>query len=86
MIEAMGDVSRWKAAGPDGFPADAFRELPVLSSAATLIFNAVMISGVIPLPMLGKYIVPRDRPKKDPAHCAAKRQMSLINALAKAWG
>ena len=84
IIKAVGDLGRWKAAGPDTYPIDVYRSLPALYPIITHLFNAIMISGIIPKSLLEVHIVPLDKPKKDPSQCTSKRPISLINALSKA--
>ena len=82
----MGDLSGRKAVGPDGYLADVFRFLPALFPVINVLFNAIIVSGVILKPILAIHIVPPDKPKGGPTQCAAKRPISLICALSKALG
>ena len=66
IIKAVGDLARWKAAGPDTYPIDAYRSLPALYPIIAHLFNVVMISGVTSKELLEVHIVPHDKPTKDP--------------------
>ena len=84
VYRAVRSLAKKKAAGPDGFPAEVYQQLPGVLRPLRELFNLIIKTGHIPLPMLQLYIVPLDKPNKDPEECKNKRPISLLNTLSKA--
>ena len=84
VYRAVRSLAKKKAAGPDGFPAEVYQQLPGVLQPQKELFNLILKTGHIPLPMLKLHIVPLDKPNKDPEECRGKRPISLLNTLTKA--
>ena len=83
VVKAASCLKTGKAPGPDGVPAEVFQKLTTLWGPLRLLFNCIMRTGVIPVQMLRVYLVPLDKPGRDPELCSTKRPISLICAVAK---
>ena len=81
--KAVHGMSKRKAAGPDGFVIEVYQNLPGILAPLRQLFNLIMDTGSLPLPMLKLHIVPLDKPLKDPEECSSKRPISLLNTLSK---
>ena len=83
IAEAVGEPAEGRAPGPDGFPAELFRKLPILQDALTILFNIILETGDIPTALRRIYLVPILKPSKDPQLCASRRPISLLSAIIK---
>ena len=83
IYRAVHNLAKKKAAGPDGYPAEVYQQLSSALRPLRDLFNVILSTGHIPLPMLQLHIVPPDKPNKDPEKCKAKRPISLLNTLSK---
>ena len=82
--KAIHSLSRGEATGPDGLMAEVYQNLPCLHKPIQALFNVILDTGNIPLPMLKLHIIPLDKAQKGPELCRSKRPISLINAISKA--
>ena len=83
VTKAISILSVGKAAGPDGVPAEIYKEMPTLWEHIKVFINCVLSKGRVPAPLLMVHPVPLDKPQKDPEECKSKRPISLINTMAK---
>ena len=83
VYRAIHSLSKSKAAGPDGYTAEVYQNLPGILQPLQDLFNAIMSTGHIPLPMLKLHIAPLGKPTRDPEACGSKRPISLLDALSK---
>ena len=84
VAKAVRSLAAGKAAGPDGLPAEIFCNLSATWELVGAVFNGVMGRGVFPSGLRRLYIIPLDKPGRNPERCESKRPISLICALAKA--
>ena len=66
-----GTLQKKKAPGPDGYPAEIYQGLPDIIQPLCDLFNLILTSGSIPLPLLKLNIAPLDKPNKNPEECGA---------------
>ena len=81
--KAAGGLAAGKATGPDGFPVEVYNNMPGLWPLLAEMFTSIIEHGKIPDSWLQLYIIPLDKPGKDPRKCENKRPISLINAAVK---
>ena len=84
VYRAIHGLQKRKAPGPDGYMAEIYQNLPDTLPPLKDLFNLILTTGSIPLPMLKLHIVPLDKPQKNPEECGSKRPISLLNILSKA--
>ena len=83
VYKAVHGLSKKKASGPDGFMVEVYQNMPGVLPPLRQLFNLVLETGHLPLPMLKLHIVPLEKPQKDPEECGAKRPISLLNTISK---
>ena len=83
VYKAVHSMSKKKASGPDGFMAEAYQNLPGVLNPLRQLFNLILNTGRMPLPMLRLHIVPLEKPQEDPEECGSKRPISLLNTTSK---
>ena len=84
VAKAIRSLATGKATGPDGFPAELFKGLPALWTLIGHLFNCIVGHGSFPIPLRRLFIIPLDKPGRDPESCGSKRPISLICSLSKA--
>ena len=80
---AAREMSKGKAAGPDGVPAEVYQHLSGLHGPLAELYTQMIEDNNIPEEACRYYIVPFDKVGKDPSQCSAKRPISLLNTSMK---
>lgn len=83
--DALRAMKVGSAAGPDGFPAEFYKELwPVLGPKLVALFNEVLDSTTAPVSFkLGRVVLIPKHDTQDPADPGSWRPITLINADCK---
>ena len=83
MLLAIAHLPTGKAPGPDGFPVEIYKHLPVLRPYLLALLNAMYETGEIPKELRRIYVAPITKPGKAPRDPNSKRPISLINTIMK---
>ena len=83
ILKAVRSLATAKSPGPDKVPAEVYRELPSMIPAITALITTMVRERTVPRELSEVYVIPLDKPRKDPALCESKRPISLINTLMK---
>ena len=83
ILKAVRSLATAKSPGPDKVPAEVYRELPCMIPAITALITTMVRERTVPRELSEVYVIPLDKPRKDPALCESKRPISLINTLMK---
>ena len=71
-------MSAGKAPGPDGIPAEIYKNLPPLYPYIAKIINGILTRGIIPRELRHICVVPLSKPGKDPQLPSSKRPISFL--------
>ena len=78
--QAPSGLAKHEVAVPGGFPAEVFCNLPAVLPLVNTIFRRILETGRFPIPLLGLFALPLEKPGKEP------KTFRLSCALSKAWG
>ena len=80
---AVKDIPRNRAAGPDLFPAEMYIFCPSMHKAVGALFTSMVENDRIPGKLRRLFIVPLDKPGKDPTQCSNERPTALLSPMIK---
>ena len=83
VAKAIDSMGTSKSPGPDGLLAEVFKNMPSLTQPLATLFTKILERGAIPNTMMELYIIPLEKPDKDPKLCTSKRPISLLCIVAK---
>ena len=76
---AIHDLATEKAAGPDGFPTEIYKNSRALEWALTKLANLIQATGKFPKRLRRIYLAPLVKPGKDPREVEPRRPIAPIN-------
>ena len=80
VTKAVGGLTSGKAPGPDGIPAEIFKQIAALLPVLQVLVNAIYSTGKIPEEMGRVHVVMLKKPGKDSRIATNRRPISLINS------
>ena len=80
---AAKDLPGKKAVGPDEIPAEIYKHCPEIHGMLAELFTGMLERNQIPSLLRRFYVVPLDKPGKDPNSCDGKRPIALLSPLMK---
>ena len=83
MYRAVHGLAKKKAAGPDGYMAEVYQNLPSVLKPLQDSLNIILETGKLHLLTPKLHIAPLDKPHRDPEECSSKRPISFLNTLPK---
>ena len=80
---AIRDLPTNKAAGPDLVPNEVFKNCPPIVPELTQLYNNMLQLECVPEAASKFYVIPLDKPGKDPGKCANGRPIFLLRQFMK---
>ena len=83
---ATEDIPKNKAVGPDMFQAEVYVWCPAMHRSIAALYTCTIERNYVPKRLRSFYVIPLDKPGKDPTKCASKRPIALLSPLVKLLG
>ena len=81
--KAIDGLATHKTPGPDDFPAELYKQLPIIVSALQRLFDVMLETGKLPKMITRIYVVPLLKAGKNPSRCDSRRPISPISTVIK---